>query len=802
MTILGLEKKHLIKLKKVFAAGMPSGQDFSMFIKGMILVFVVLTGVTIFNAVSTANAQDKPADNVMKGATLYITDAAGGCLYTANKDFAPVASTTGYSAADIALCEDTRNNLKAAASNSAMAVAEIDYGTTGRILNAGASLYDTQMIQPGATAEYYASNIKGTTYAADDPTSGRSFLAPIFMLNQLMVNLAYGLVVVVLLFSSLNILLSSLTGGEERYTLVQLLANAAVTLIAITFYYEIAAIVYDLTVNYGNALVAGILTPYINSQVILERLSPGGDISVVVMLNTFELHGISDTLNVVAQNITSGLYPALSQSAIALNRALTTAHVLQGDAYGAAAAVTGFGGAISSVGISAVVSSFLGNKEIFDAIIAWAILFINLKIFVNLITSSITIHVYAAIGPMISLGAIKGGFGVVGESYKNLFAVCAVFPLTFLLILMGAIAMNIFIRPNPGTSTDVDTGAASVLCKYGTGDPTSTAEGTVNRDIFTSSGAQLLGQDLSKENPKEFRVRNTLNQRVYDVTPANVNGGVRDCRPALFQSPFAFIPAPFGNIGNRMVQIQTIDSLIRTFLGIIFLIMAGRAPRILDEALGIKKMGFLNGIGGAFKQGAESFFAVGGAAVSMGMPIATGLLKGGVSLAGRAPLAPFARGDKSVVGGYLSRREAKKTAKDVRKRKIIPNDPVAYAANPAAYKGGFSAAPGALDSRTRVNDVLGSFGSRSRGYTQAVQADAFARNKGMLIGAGASPVTADRVAGQQLMASMDKLKTQFTALGTAMQALTTHVEKASAASANYAGQIKQLSSILQAIDSV
>lgn len=658
-----MSHNHFEKIKRIIKSGLPTLDDISLFVKSLVIFIFILTSVVLFNHISTAKAQSyRENETFSSGVWNEIIEYAAGCVGVVGwgdtrVEFSNASTTAAFGMNKVRKCKNTfdamqgSNNSQSGQSSLVPRLVEVDYGATGSILNTSASLYSTPIAMPGVTVDYYASKIRGVAHAADNPTSGRSVLAPVFFLNQAMVNLAYALVVIVLVFSGLNILLSSLTGSDEKFTLVQLLINAGVTLVFITFYYEIAAIIFDLTVNYGNALVASVMSPYINAQVILDRLQPGGDLNIIALLNTFYFTGISDSIMVVVDSILTSLLPVIAQSTIALsnaalqNPATISLQIFSGDIFGAIGNMFGLVGGISSVGISWFASNFFGRKEIFDAVIAWAVFFVNFKIFFNLISSFVSFCFMTAFGPMIVLGAINGGFERISYSFKSLIALGAVFPFTFLMILLGATSTNMFIRTSAqdttatqGGTQNISAASATVLCKFSPSDTRALEAGIMQRDAFSNflagtidwfrqfTGkseykAQSDGSSALVDDPREFRNRYFINQRIFDVTPLSKNGNIRDCRSSLFPNPFTFIPAPFGTIGNRAIQIQTIDSLIRSFLGVVFLITASRAPSILEEVLGVKKMGAFSGLSGSFKAGTQSFFAVGGTALSVGLPI-------------------------------------------------------------------------------------------------------------------------------------------------------------------------------------
>jgi len=822
-----MKRKHFEKIKRIVIAGMPSLNDMSLFIKGMVLVFVVLTSGILFNYISTANAQaTKENETFSSGMWNEIIDNPAGCVGVAGwggikTEFSNASTTAAFGVSDVKRCQPTfdllqgSNNSQTGQASLSPRLVEVDYGATGSLLNSNVSLYSTNIAMPGISVDYYASQIRGTAYAADNPTSGRSVLAPVFFLNQAMVNLAYALVVIVLVFSGLNILLSSLTGAEERFTLVQLLINAGITLIVITFYYEIAAIIFDLTVNYGNALVASVMSPYINAQVILDRLQPGGDLNIIAMLNTFEFTGISDSLLVVTESVATGLLPAITQSSIALNKAVTQNPAFvgfsfaTGDWVGGIGHMFGLAGGISSVGISWMVSNFLGRKEIFDAVIAWAIFFINIKIFFNLLSSFITFCFMTAFGPMIVLGAITGGFEKVTYSIKSLIALGAIFPVTFLMILLGATSMNMFIKRDAGDSTTVQGGtqnasasSATVLCKYSPSDSRSVEAGIQSRD-WISAGlstvikawpwgggtykAQSDGSSAIVDDPVQFRNRYYLNQRIFDVTPFSTTGNVRDCRPSLFPTPFTFIPAPFGTIGNRALQIQTIDSLVRSFLGIVFLIIASRAPSLVEEVLEVKKIKALDGLVGAFKGGTQSFFSVGATALSVGLPLVSIGTKWASGLPGKigfreqgSRLGGFGNAIGSLIG------KARRNDNAYLQKEMAAGRLQGYTGSNGQFVVTGVNKPNRLESiwQSRMNkpSALGQFEA----------GDQYSKTFNSMRGQGVSLEGANLIAVQTVAQNYEKLTKQMNAFGTVVQGASSALAEMTKQTSAFVGTLQKL----------
>jgi hypothetical protein len=599
------------KLKRIIRALVPGTKDFSLFFRTLIIFLIGATFVYTF----LYTAKPAQADTATPNKSIFNGVIAGGIGYAAtgelhlNKDASAVFNT-------VAGADTIKLNTTSAASENPTdpqqqsGFMQINFGGTGSLINATANIYSTEIARPAEVVQYYASRAKGEAYAAN-PTSGREVLAPIFFLSQAMRNVAYGIIVIVLIASSISILMASLSGGEQKLSIVQLMMNTGLSLILATFFYEIAAILYDLCVNYGNAVVSSIMEPFINAQVILDRLQPGGDLNITAMLNTFQFVGVTDAFTGIMKNVTAGLGPVITQSVSAIPE-----NTIHGPGNAIGAALGFFSGGVSSA-INLVASNLLGSNAVFDAIIGWTIFILNIKIFFNLLDAFIKFNMYTAFGPILVLQGVNGGFEKIKNLFKLMAAYALVFPVTFLFILLGATTMNIYIRD--GSSGSVE---KSVLCTYSVSDPQYTEDGILGRTEAGRGLNTLFGfDDASYDDPKAFRERNFLNQNIYDSKPAYNANGVRSCRSNLFPVPWTFVPAPFGNYGNRLVQAQTIDSLVRTFMAIAFLIMAGRTPQLLVELLEAKELRSLQGLGKALLGGAAPAVGFGMAALgsSMGM---------------------------------------------------------------------------------------------------------------------------------------------------------------------------------------
>lgn len=613
------------KIKKILKACLPDMTDLTLLFRGLVLVAIFATfGYLFYYSSSSATAQALTETGAVVD-TAAIPAVWRSLECTANGAVC-TSKNGGTQGSNMAVTisgapYDEGINLASALKAQSGGVAQVNYGATGMIINSTSGLYQTQVASPSYMPQHYANRAMGKVYAASDPTAGESVLQPIYFLSSAMRNLAYGIIVILLVVSSFSILLGYLTGAEQKITLVQVMLNTFMTLLLITFFYQISAIIYDLTVNYGNMLVSSIMEPFINAKVILERLGPGGDLNVTALTNVFEFVGIGGALNTIAGNVMLGARPAITQSLYGVNNAVT-------GGFGTAGAVFGYMNSFATgtvgVGLNSVLSGLLGSQALFDAMIAWVIFFVNIKIFGNLLYSFISFNIYVGFGPLLMLQSVNQGFGKTKDIFKTLALYGLTFPVTFLFILLGATAMNFYYKSPTDNATIGNTSdrEKTVLCYFQTNDPTA-AENNLTSHI---------GIKGANDSPLSFRRENTEYQNIFDTTSAPTKDpSKRSCRSSLFALPFTFFPAPLGNYGNRLIQVQTTDIIVRTVMAIMFLVIASRVPKILHELMQVEEMKSLQGLGGSIKAGLQPVLALGG----VGMGIATGLTFKGMGAAGK-----------------------------------------------------------------------------------------------------------------------------------------------------------------------
>ena len=576
------------KFIKILSALVPNLSDLKFYLVSILLCLVISTLFVLFyiNGQDLVEAQSAAMetsriDNTMDGAFSNLSAAFGGQLFNCFYENTPIGKTSG----NYVDCSDSSINPESVTSLRQGTYAgsllwTADGGAIGRVVNMSGALATVKVSRTGETFLYYASQARNIAYAqqyTEDIQAGRNVLAPIFYLYNTMKDFALSIIVIVLLFGGLNILISNLTFNESKINFVQLFMNTGVTTVIILLYYEIAAIIYDLTVNYGNALVASVLSNYINARVVLERLSPGGDLGIMALFGTMYFVGANEALIKFVEAISVNFEPILYQTTSAF---MTTAGGSVGSVVGLGSfnvlgsALGTLNGFVVGIAIPAIKYA-LSSKPLYDAVVALLIFVTQFKVLIMLITAYITFIVSTGFGPLFIVGAgVNEGWerGIL-PSLKALIANGLVFPLTFMFILLAAISFNIYIR------TDNTKGADNkeLVCLFGP-------------DANFNSRGGIIDNAGVEFDAASFERNYTYGQRIFDTVPAYINQqGYRSCFTALFPLPFLVFPAPIGVIGPPTEQPMIVTSLVMFFLGIGFITAAAKAKDLSFQLVGAEE---------------------------------------------------------------------------------------------------------------------------------------------------------------------------------------------------------------------
>ena len=420
---------------------------------------------------------------------------------------------------------------------------------------------------------YVAEKFSPTVSAQSSAIQG---LSPVLILHGIGRNIAYVLIAIALVVIGLSTFFAKNSGKQEGNPAVANISDIVICLIFVTISFPVGGVVIDLVINLGNYVVASLFQPFINSQDILSNLyTPGSGTSVISLLSDFQNSGSSpsvislvqaglsnlqfplDKSNEFLQNITSGV---LNKS----NTPLLTTNVPFTNING----IGIFSGLVSIIySVASGLTTTAISNPLITAIIAFTVFIIIFRVVFGLLAAFVGIIMILAFSPFILIpGAFPGVSATSSFSgwIKRLVGLSLVFPITFAILLLSAIFLNI-------NKSSTFTGS----CQY---DPSSPSSPSItgsyaNNKTGTTSGTGAKVFDTTRFQPSTSAPNNT---DPYSST--------RACYPILLPPQFNWLPAPLGNLGNQF----SIDDFTRFVVGIALLIMLPNINKIIQDALKIK----------------------------------------------------------------------------------------------------------------------------------------------------------------------------------------------------------------------
>ncbi|MEO7171795.1 hypothetical protein, partial [Flavobacterium sp.] len=152
---------------------------------------------------------------------------------------------------------------------------------------------------------FIANHVNPNTVSAQ--SSALQGLAPILVLWGITRNLCYILIAIALVVTGLVLYFANRAGGKPNNNTVLgvMVSEVVATLIFITLSYPIGAIVVDLVINLGNAVIASTLNPFINSNTILANLyAPGSGTNIISLIGDIQKVGVSgSTVNLIQSGL-------------------------------------------------------------------------------------------------------------------------------------------------------------------------------------------------------------------------------------------------------------------------------------------------------------------------------------------------------------------------------------------------------------------------------------------------------------------------------------------------------------------
>ena len=457
-------------------------------------------------------------------------------------------------------------------------------GAIGAVMYGAGSLYD---LRPATTYDsvIYQAQKAGVVSAQ---VQGFNQFAPITKLWGVFRDISLLLFVVVFVAIGFFILIQRKIGGQETVSLLSGVANAAVAMIVITFSYAIAGVIVDIFSNVMNGVVATTFQGFINSQEVLAKLyNVNSNVNVLTLMSELSGIGVSQSAQNLFQSALTGIsYPLESVKGVFNGLGdIKLGFLPVGTAVGMFASV--FVDLLSGI-----ITQFFNNSSLINAIVAFTIFIISLRVVFALIGAYVAIVFKIMFSPFILLpAALPGNAGKTIMGWVlSLIANALTFPAIFACLLMAAMFLNL----NANL-----TAADSAGCNY-----------------------------VSTLNPgRESKIQgNTIPSKVFVVTRFG-NDGTADgvtkeqigCYPLVLPPKFNYWPAPLGYI-----QGVEPDDLIRFVIALSFIVMTPSVPKILQQLLKVPQDSLLAGVSQGFKSGAGAFSSFISAVPSFGVGRAIG----------------------------------------------------------------------------------------------------------------------------------------------------------------------------------
>lgn len=444
-------------------------------------------------------------------------------------------------------------------------------GASGVLASYNAKMYE---IQPANTPTYtrYMAERVGIAPSASAAASMSQALSPVIVIWQMVRNLAYIFMTVIMLILGLLLMIRTRVGGQEPISVVNSMVGVAISLLLITFSYPITSLVADLCINLGNGLVASVFNEFINSKQILNLLYiPETNINIMTLVGEIQQVGFGNSVRVLIGQILQGLGVPLGH----------VTQVFEGMEGGLFGIIGNISATLSMMifGIFTGAANSIVSSPLITAIVSFIIFTTMVRMTFGLIFAYFSLAIKVAFSPFGFIGvSFPGGFGSVWTWAKSVMADALVFPTMFAMILMSAIFFNLREQPFQDYCPQAE---------YGTVPRSSTIFKTVKYE--ESSEAE-------------------------------------SCYPKMLPPEFNIWPAPFGYM--RGVDP---DDFMRAMLGMGMLLVAPTTAAMWKELLDVKEFRFFQMVAGGVKTGVGAFGAMISRVPSFGMGKAIGELSGQVS---------------------------------------------------------------------------------------------------------------------------------------------------------------------------
>ena len=413
------------------------------------------------------------------------------------------------------------------------------------------------------------------TVSAQTQSSALQGLSPILVIWGIGRNITYIVLAISLVITGLVLYFGAKGGKQNNATAGVMISEIVVTLIFITISYPIGAIVVDLVVNLGNALIANLLNPFINSNSILANLyTPSSNTNILNLVGDLQRVGVSSsTVNLIKSGLNYIQTPLSNANQFISGIVKTPGNDLGTQLSNIPASL--LIGTLATI-VFAVAQGVANqgiNQYLIVAIISFTIFILVFRITFSLLGSFVGIILTIGFSPLLLIGGAFPGinaFTNFANWLKRLISLAIVFPITFGLLLLSAIFLNL----KQSDTSSVNTGAP---CVY------QNTNGSVPV-LGTDKGVSSYFYDVKRFPDTTSVPIPTTTPQVPLTQSDDTNAQIRKCFPVLLPPKFSWFPAPIGSFGSGF----DIDDFTRYVVGLAFLIIIPNISKVVQEALKIK----------------------------------------------------------------------------------------------------------------------------------------------------------------------------------------------------------------------
>lgn len=457
-------------------------------------------------------------------------------------------------------------------------------GAVGFLANVGSQMYDYSPVSTPAYVRTVASKIgvAGETYAATTSSgiTGFDALSPVSVIWGMFRNIAYVLFTIILVIWGFIVMVSKKQGQSNNVDVFTGIVSIGVGLLAVTFSFAIGALIFDLTTNVANGLVASIMGPYVNSEKLLILLgAPNTNTNIITLMGDLQAFGVTESARKLITQLLAGIGIPMAQ----VTRWVGSFGQASGDPI-AAGAGSIFGwlvGIVSKLIMGLIVNS-TGNSALITAIVSFLIFIATVRVVFTLIGAYFGFILEVMMSPLILLPmAFPGNTKMLGNWIASLASKGLAFPTVFLVLLLSAVAFNL------NSSYDISKYSECYVESV-----------SVNN---TSVSERILGTDKQAWYFDTARPTESTDAEGNTVPIAD-DANHTYCYPVLLPPRFNVWPVPMGYL-----QGVDPDQLFRFVLGVGLIVTAPTAGAMWQSLLKVQEMPILQQVMGGVRQGVGAF---------------------------------------------------------------------------------------------------------------------------------------------------------------------------------------------------